>query len=141
MKKAWLVLFFGILNACSLFQEPKATRSANQNVIPIFEKPELPPNFKLEPTFESIKVGFIEQKCLYCHQPGHKAERVPMSTREDLIDSPLEIVIPGNSEESGILLVIAADARKPMPPKNSGAPAVTAEDIAILKQWIDQGAP
>lgn len=128
------------LSACSYFGAPLEI-APMQNLPQVFEKPDLPPNFKLEATYDSIKTGFLEQKCIYCHQPGHKASRVPLLTREDLLNSPLEIVIPGNSEESDIILVLAKEARKPMPPRNSNAPQVTDEDIAILKQWIDKGAP
>ncbi len=140
MKTVAIFIAFVFLSACSYFGAP--LELAPRQILPqVFEKPDLPPNFKLEATYDSIKTGFLEQKCIYCHQPGHKASRVPLLTREDLLNSPLEIVIPGNSEESDIILVLAKEARKPMPPKNSNAPLVTDEDIAILKQWIDKGAP
>ena len=141
MQKAGLALILGFLSGCSYFQEPLEISKAGPLLPQIFEKPELPPNFKLEANYDSIKTGFLEQKCIYCHQPGHKASRVPLLTKEDLLNSPLDIVIPGNSEESGLILVLAKEARKPMPPKNSNAPDVTEEDIAIIKQWIDKGAP
>ncbi len=141
MKKAVFVLILGFISACSYFQDPMQIAPAGPLLPQVFEKPDLPPNFKLEADFESIKTGFLEQKCIYCHQPGHKASRVPLLTKEDLINSPLDIVIPGNSEESGLILVLAKEARKPMPPKNSNAPLVTEEDITILKQWINKGAP
>ncbi len=141
MQKAGLFLILGFLSSCSYFQEPLEIPKVGPLLPQLFEKPELPPNFKLEANYESIKTGFLEQKCIYCHQPGHKASRVPLLTKEDLLNSPLDIVIPGNSEESGLILVLAKDARKPMPPKNSNAPDVTEEDIAIVKQWIDKGAP
>ena len=140
MKKVLVVSAVLFLSACSYLGAP-LDLAPGKPLPQVFEKPDLPPNFKLEPTYDSIKTGFLEQKCIYCHQPGHKASRVPLLTREDLLNSPLDIVIPGNSEESDIILVLAKDARKPMPPLNSNAPLVTEEDIRILKQWIDQGAP
>ena len=85
-------------------------------------------------------MGILEQKCLYCHAPGKRGERVSLDTKEALINSPLEIVIPGNAEESDIILVLAPDARKPMPPRNSGPAPITEEEKNILIQWINQGA-
>jgi uncharacterized membrane protein len=105
--------------------------------------PPVPPRNEpapLAPTFASIKANVIDRKCLQCHIPGGKAERIPLKALKDFTESPLEIVIPGNAEESGLVLVTAADARKPMPPVGSGIPAVTPEEINVIKEWIQNGA-
>lgn len=105
--------------------------------------PPSPPRIEptpLVPTFSSIKANVIDHKCIQCHTPGGKAERIPLKALKDLTESPLEIVIPGNAEESGLILVTAADARKPMPPVGSGIPPVTPEEINVIKEWIQNGA-
>lgn len=94
----------------------------------------------LEPTFESVKKVILQPKCLRCHGPGGEAARTPLRTREDLLDSPLEIVIPGNPEESGLILVLQEGARKKMPPPKSAIPPVSSEEIDIIAQWILNGA-
>ena len=142
MKSTFILVCLVFLSSCSYLAQPVELTSAGPkgSSWPIFTKPELPPNFKLEPTYESIRVGILEQKCLYCHAPGKRGERVSLDTKEALINSPLEIVIPGNAEESDIILVLAPDARKPMPPRNSGPAPITEEEKNILMQWINQGA-
>ena len=142
MKNSFLLLCWVFLSSCSYFGAPidLAPKVSKISSWPIFTKPELPTGFKLEPTYESIRVGILEQKCLYCHAPGKRGERVPMNTKEDLINSPLEIVIPGNAEESDIILVLAPDARKMMPPLNAGPAPITEEEKNIIIQWINQGA-
>lgn len=95
----------------------------------------------LRPEFASIKKLIIDRKCLSCHKPDGKAPRVPLNTPQEMIDSPLEIVIPGNADESGLTLSLDWDnATKPMPPKDSGITQVSAAEIEIIKEWINKGA-
>ncbi len=94
----------------------------------------------LEPTFKSINKNILQNKCMVCHAPGKEAERVPLDSAESMIDSPLEIVIPGNSEESGLIISTSPNARKLMPPKKSGIAPLKPEEIEIIKQWIENGA-
>lgn len=99
-----------------------------------------PPPPPLEPKFESIKSNIFQVKCMSCHGPGGTAARVSLATKEDLINSPLEIVIPGNPEESGLILVLQEGARKKMPPPESGISPVKLEEIKIIEEWIKNGA-
>lgn len=94
----------------------------------------------LEPKFLSIKKNIFQNKCLVCHATGKEAERVSLDTPEDMINSPLDIVLPGNPDESGLVLSVLPDARKIMPPKKSGIANLKASEIEIIKQWIENGA-
>ena len=94
----------------------------------------------LEPTFNSINKNILKNKCIVCHSVGKVAERVPLDSPKSMIDSPLEIVIPGNSEESGLIISTSPNARKIMPPKKSGIAPLKPEEIEIVRQWIDNGA-
>ena len=94
----------------------------------------------LRPEFESIKKNIFEVKCMSCHKVGGKAEKVSLATREDLINSPRDIVIPGSPEESGLILDLQEDAIKRMPPPDSGISPVKPEDIHIIEEWIKNGA-
>lgn len=103
------------------------------------EMPEMPvqPPPPLEPTFGSIKERIFKTKCLSCHSPGHSAHRIPLETREELIDSPLELVIPGDPDESGVVISITRTDDKRMPLL---LPALTPEEISVIRQWILEGA-
>ncbi|MBY0415839.1 MAG: hypothetical protein K2Q18_16830, partial [Bdellovibrionales bacterium] len=95
----------------------------------------------LKPEFASIKKLIIDRKCLSCHKPDGKAPRVLLNTPDDMINSPLEIVIPGNAEESDLILTLEREtAVKPMPPMDSGITPVSKEDIEVVKEWIQKGA-
>ncbi len=100
----------------------------------------LPPPPVLEPTFASIKEVIVDRKCLQCHSAGGKAERIPLTKLSDFLDSPLEIVLPGNADESGLVLVLLEDARKRMPPPETGMAPVSAQEIEVIKEWISNGA-
>lgn len=96
---------------------------------------------ELKPTFTSIKENIFQRKCLICHSTGGSAERIPMETREELIESYHEIVIPGNPDDSGLMIVIEPGARKFMPPKKSQMSPVTDEEKSVIRKWIEEGAP
>jgi len=101
--------------------------------------PPRPPEV-LKPTFASIKANIFVPKCIKCHNPDGNADRVPLETIEDLVKSPLEVVIPQNADESGLILVLLEGARGKMPPENSGISPVSASEIEIIKTWINNGA-
>jgi uncharacterized membrane protein len=110
--------------------------------------PELPQNGaptpnplpRLEPTYSSIRANILVPKCITCHQPGEDAKNIPLLTRDDLLNSPHEIVLPGNPDESGIIVVTQPGARDKMPPPESGMSPLTQEEIAVIKDWITNGA-
>lgn len=106
------------------------------------EETDPPPNVPsdpLVPTFSSIKSHILVPKCLNCHSPGGQAARIPMSTLKELLESPLELVIPGNPEESSVVIVIEKQDSKRMPPPESGDP-LSSQEIQIIKEWIQNGA-
>lgn len=95
---------------------------------------------ELQPTFESIRKNILVPKCLICHKAGGEVAHIPLSTKSDLIDSPLEIVIPGNAEESMLMIVLQDGARKPMPPLDSGMTALSEKEKNVIEKWISEGA-
>ncbi|MBC7538668.1 MAG: hypothetical protein H7281_07595 [Bacteriovorax sp.] len=100
-----------------------------------------PPKIEpLEPTFLSIKKNIFQNKCLVCHSIGKEAERVRLDTADDLINSPLDLVLPGNPDESGLVLAILPTARKIMPPKKTGIVFLNPSEIEMIKEWIANGA-
>ena len=103
-------------------------------------KPEPEPT-TIQPTFPSIKKHVLELKCISCHMAGQSAARIPLVTKEDLKDSPLDLIVPGEPEESGLMIVLESGARKFMPPVDSGISPLTEEEKNAIRIWIQNGAP
>lgn len=95
----------------------------------------------IEPNFPSIKKHVLEMKCISCHQVGQSAGRIPLVTKEDLLQSPMDLVVPGDPDESGIMIVVQPGARKFMPPVESGISQLTEEEKNAIRVWIQNGAP
>lgn len=95
---------------------------------------------ELKPTYASIKKIIIDNKCLSCHTTDGSASRIPFNTKEDLLNSPLEIVVPGSPDDSGLLIVVEPGARRFMPPSRSGISPVSEEERKIIREWIEKGA-
>ncbi len=100
--------------------------------------PSIPP---LEPTFASIRDRIIIPKCVACHRAGGTSPRVLLNSVFEMVNSPLEIVLPGNPDESGLILVIRPNARKKMPPTESGIGPLKPGEIDLITAWIASGAP
>lgn len=87
---------------------------------------------------------FLKTNCISCHNKTTTKADLNMETPEAMIkggDSG-PALIPGKGEES---LVVAAsrhtqDMEMPPPNNKSGAVDLSPAQIALLKQWIDQGA-
>ena len=87
---------------------------------------------------------FLKANCISCHNKTTTKADLNMETPELMIKGGESgpAIVPGNSEKS---LLVAASLHKQdmeMPPPNnkSGAVNLTPAEIALLKQWIDQGA-
>ena len=87
----------------------------------------------------------VEASCLKCHSGDKAKGRYSVETLERLVKGGESgaAVKPGKSTESPLLL-LAADAVKDMemPPtdKRDKFPALTKEELALVRAWIDQGA-
>lgn len=90
-------------------------------------------------TYESIRSHIIEPKCLTCHNPTGEGNKVPLD-RQGLLDSPLELVLPGNADESGLIIALERKDDKRMPPAKEGYSALKPEQIQIIREWINNGA-
>lgn len=101
------------------------------------DEPQLPE--PVQPTYESINKNVFIPKCVTCHSAGNSAWQV-LLTRQELLDSPLELVLPGNPEESGLVIAVERTDHKRMPPENDGYAALKADEIAAIKKWIEDGA-
>lgn len=83
----------------------------------------------------------LESRCISCHGPDKVKGGLRLDSREAVLkagDSGEPAVVPGQPEKS-LLLHAVMHAKKDleMPPKEK----LTPRDIAVLEQWIRDGAP
>lgn len=93
--------------------------------------------------YEDVIHTLLESKCLNCHNENKTKGGLLMTNYENLLkagDSGKPSVIPGNPEESELLvrvhLPVSDDER--MPPE--GKPGLTSEEISLITYWIKHGA-
>src|SRR5258708_519427 len=81
-------------------------------------------------------------RCHECHSPEKAEGGLKLSTRKNVLadlDSGNKAVVPTKPDESELLRrVLATDDSERMPPE--GKP-LSAEEIKLLRSWIEQGAP
>lgn len=81
----------------------------------------------------------LSENCFHCHGPAMEGRQgdLRLDTREGATASA---VIPGNSAESELLRrLLSTDPDEQMPPPKSNR-KLTAEQIDLVKRWIDAGA-
>ncbi len=86
-------------------------------------------------------VPILRQHCSECHTGSKQKGGLSMNDRAALLKGGENgpVVVPGQSAKSRLLeLVESKNSDDWMPPKG---PRVPAEQIAVLKQWIDAGLP
>jgi hypothetical protein len=83
----------------------------------------------------------LTTSCFACHGPDEKARKAKL--RLDLRDEAIKsgAVVPGKPDESELVKrVCETDPEARMPPEKSKKPALTAAQVATVKQWIAEGA-
>jgi hypothetical protein len=87
----------------------------------------------------------LSGNCFYCHGPDPKHREAEL--RLDLRDTATAdlggyaAIVPGKPDESTLIKrVSSTDPDEHMPPPASKKPRLTAEQINILRRWIEQGA-
>lgn len=93
----------------------------------------------LTATYDSIYKNIFVSKCNTCHSDGNSGERVPL-TKAELLDSPLELVLPENPDESGLVIAVERDDYKRMPPAKDGYEALEEQEKVVIRKWIEDGA-
>lgn len=91
-------------------------------------------------SFEKEVAPILVSKCLACHSGPVKKGGLDLASHEGLMKGGKRgsAVVAGKSSDS-LLIRLASKADKPsMPPK--GEEPLTAQELTLLKLWIDQGA-
>ena len=105
-----------------------------------------PPAAKPGLTYDKDIKPMIEKSCLKCHGAEKPKSKYRVDSREAALKggtSEEAAVVPGKSEKSPMVLFSAGLVEEmEMPPldKRDTYPALTKEQIGILRAWIDQGA-
>ncbi len=105
-----------------------------------------PPAEKPGLTYEKDIKSMLENSCVTCHSGEKPKSKYSMETREATLkggSSDEAAVLPGNSAKSPIVLYSAGlveDMEMPPVDKRDKYPALTKEQLGILRAWVDQGA-
>ena len=112
----------------------------------LLRKPEkTPPEAAIKPgatAFEAFIRPVLEKKCVSCHNPRKKKGELLLDTREGLLAGGKHgpVITPGKPDSSELYRRINLPGHDDdrMPPK--GKLPLLPEEIALLRQWIEQGA-
>jgi hypothetical protein len=105
-----------------------------------------PPSTKTGLTFDKDIKPMIEASCLKCHGEMKPKAKYRVDSKEAFIkggDSGDPGVVVGKSADSIVVHYVAdlvPDMEMPPADKRDKYPALTKEQIGILRAWIDQGA-
>ncbi|MEZ6015636.1 MAG: PSD1 and planctomycete cytochrome C domain-containing protein [Planctomycetota bacterium] len=90
------------------------------------------------PTWSDAVRPLLAERCLACHGPDdeHRAANLRLDTPQGLARA----LTPGAPDESELIYRVEAEADfDRMPPAGHG-PALTADEVALLRRWIEAGA-
>ena len=90
-------------------------------------------------TYDSINKNIFQNSCKDCHNSAGSGKRI-LFDKDALLNSPLELVIPGNPDESGLIVALERNDDKRMPPAKEGYSALTDEAKWAIRKWIENGA-
>nr|WP_182867933.1 PSD1 and planctomycete cytochrome C domain-containing protein [Rhodopirellula sp. JC639] len=82
----------------------------------------------------------LSDKCFFCHGPDdtHRAADLRLDRSEAAYEVAIE---PGDADESELIArILDPDPDVQMPPPDTGK-RVTEAELAVLRRWIDAGAP
>jgi mono/diheme cytochrome c family protein len=105
--------------------------------------PTPPPTTTLQPTFSSLQSQVFRFSCMGCHSGSGGSGGISFSTLAQLkagSHSILEMSVPGDPSSSRLVEAItnSSSSVSKMPP---GSSSLSANKIAVIKQWIQAGSP
>lgn len=93
--------------------------------------------------FGTQVLPLLRSRCFACHAGRDASSGYQLDVRVELLgeSNGHPLAVPGDSRSSRLALVITdADPKRRMPPPDAGPP-LTAAEVAVLRDWIDQGLP
>ena len=97
-------------------------------------------------TFEKDIKPLLEKSCVKCHSGEKPKSKYRMDSLASVIkggESGDAAIIPGNSAKSPMVAYVSElveDMEMPPSDKRDKYPALTKEQIGLIRAWIDQGA-
>jgi len=86
----------------------------------------------------------LSDRCFACHGPDEKARQGErrLDLREGAIaqNEGVRAIEPGAPDRSELLRRVEAEGEDAMPPRDSGRKPLTAQERALVRRWIEQGA-
>ena len=99
---------------------------------------DLPPAAKTKIDFARDIEPLLARRCFVCHGPAQQMSGLRLDSKDAALKggaSGVDIK-PGNSAESRLIRLVAGLEKKPMPPVGA---RLTADEVGLLRAWIDQG--
>ena len=96
---------------------------------------------QLTANYSSIKANIFQAKCLPCHVRGEEAEDIPLDNLDSILSSSRRLVVVGSPSDSKIITAVKRTDSKQMPPPDSGIDRLNQQEMTILEEWIQKGAP
>ncbi len=126
--KIYVSLLLGLSAIVALWPAPRLTVAAAQDV-----------------QFNRDIRPLLSDRCFYCHGPDDKNRKAGL--RLDTFEGATKdrggyrAISPGKPDESELLRrVTSHEAGEMMPPLSAKKAAITREEAALLRRWIEQGA-
>jgi len=98
------------------------------------------PSLRAQKQVSEADAQAVLKRCSQCHGPTLQMSKLDLTTRDGMLKGGEHgaAVVPGNAEASPLYRRVAGlqIPAMPMPP----VPALNAQEVALLKDWIDQGA-
>ncbi len=90
-------------------------------------------------TYKDNVQPILRKHCLNCHNPDKARSDLDVSTYQKLLAGGAsgEAVKPGSPDQSLLFRVVAHQVEPNMPPKGK----IPDADLAVIKKWIELGAP
>jgi WD40 repeat protein len=102
--------------------------------------PEVKIDLKKPVSYDEHVEPIIVKRCTVCHSGSVKEGRLDLGSYESMMKGGKsgEAIKPGKSQDSILYKAVQRTIKRPMPPK--GEEPCTAEEVAVIKLWIDSGA-
>ena len=101
------------------------------------------PGLSAEPPVDFLRDvrPLLSNSCYTCHGPDEKARKADLRLDAREVALTAKAIVPGKPEASELIRrLTTADTGERMPPGNSKKPALSKEQVELLKRWIAEGA-
>ena len=110
---------------------------------PVLQARTVTVSFEDAQVFDHLILPILEKKCTSCHNANKSKGELVLTNREDFLKGGKTgvIFVGGNPDESLLFkrMHLPLDDEEHMPPSNK--PQLTAEEKALLEQWIKSNLP